>query len=351
MKRLSLLLLVGLLCLGCDRGPQPEFRLTYSVFFPPTHVQAQLAKQWAEEIETATSNRVKILVFAGASLTKANQCYQGVVDGISDIGMSCFSYTPGRFPVLEGLDLPLGYPDGVNATRIVNEVVQPLDLPELRDTHLLYLHAHGPGVLASREPVDSLDALSNLKVRGTGLTARIIKTLHGDAIGMSQPETYDALSKGVVKATLCPVETLKGWRQGECIRAVTYAPALGYTTAMFVTMNRETWASLPADIQTIITQINQKFVEKHGEGWNAADLDAERFLDELHCQRIFLDPNENARWKTALAPIFNDYVARAAQKGMRNQAEALLEALRTRLAQIPSTTASAQANPHTGAQP
>jgi hypothetical protein len=36
--------------------------------------------------------------------------------------MSVFAYTRGRFAFLEGLDLPLGYPDGVTATRIANQM-------------------------------------------------------------------------------------------------------------------------------------------------------------------------------------------------------------------------------------
>ena len=66
--------------------------------------------------------------------------------------MSCFAYTRGRFPLLEGLDLPLGYPDGLTATpprhRDGREKYQP---EEVDDTHLLYVHAHGPGILATQE--------------------------------------------------------------------------------------------------------------------------------------------------------------------------------------------------------
>jgi len=51
---------------------------------------------------------------------------------------------------------------------------------------------------------------------------------------MPQPETYEALQKGVVEATLCPIETLKGWKQGEAISFVTDSSSIGYTTAMFV---------------------------------------------------------------------------------------------------------------------
>lgn len=321
------------LCVGCrDDRTKPEFRLTYSVFFPPSHINAQLAKAWAEDIEKATNHRVRIIIFAGSTLTKANQCYQGVVDGISDIGMSCFAYTPGRFPLLEALDLPVGYPDGITATRTTNAIVNQFQPKELADTHLLYLHAHGPGVLASTYPVTKLSDLANFKVRGTGVTARIIKSLGGQAIGMSQPETYDALSKGVVDGTLCPIETLKGWRQGECIDYILRTPSLGYTTTMFVTMNHDTWDRLPVDIQAIFTQVSTKYIDLHGQGWDQAGADGEAFTRNLNCTFNTLSPEESQRWDRAIEPIFTDYIQRASTKGV--PAQAFLDALRIQLKEM-----------------
>jgi TRAP-type C4-dicarboxylate transport system substrate-binding protein len=72
--------------------------LNYSIFFPSAHGQCKAGMSWANEVEKRTDGRVKINVYPGGTLTKANQCYDGVVKGISDIGMSCFAYTRGRFP-------------------------------------------------------------------------------------------------------------------------------------------------------------------------------------------------------------------------------------------------------------
>ncbi|HOD72737.1 MAG TPA: C4-dicarboxylate ABC transporter substrate-binding protein, partial [Deltaproteobacteria bacterium] len=80
--------------------------LSYSIFFPPAHAQCKAGEDWAREIEKRTSGRVKINTFPGGTLTSAGECYDGVVKGISDIGMSCFAYTRGRFPVMEAVDLP-----------------------------------------------------------------------------------------------------------------------------------------------------------------------------------------------------------------------------------------------------
>ena len=308
----------------------PVIRLTYSIFFPPTHVQAIAGTQWAQEIERRSNGRVKIDVFAGGTLTKADQCYQGVIDGILDIGMSCLAYTRGRFPLLEGLDLPLGYPDGAAATSIANELVAKYQPQEIQDTHLLYLHAHGPGILASKKPVRTLEDLKGMKVRATGLSAKIVERLGAAAVGMPQPETYEALQKGVVEATLCPIETLKGWKQAEVIDYVTDATAIGYTTAMFVTMNRDRWNTLPADIQALFTEVSTEWVARHGADWNTADREGAALVAELKRETIRLTPEEQARWQEAVAPVLQAYVEQAAAKGL--PAQAFLDDVQQRVA-------------------
>ena len=232
--------------------------LSYSIFFPPTHIQCQTADAWAKEIEARTNGRVKIQIHPGGSLTQAPQVYEGVVNGISDIGMSCFAYSRGRFPLLEGLDLPLGYPNGKVATKIATAMVQKYMPQEVADTHVLYVHAHGPGILASKKPVAKMEDVAGMKIRATGLSAKIVDHIKGTPVGMSQPETYEALQKGVVDATLCPIETLKGWKQGEVITSVTDSSVIGYTTAMFVTMNKAKWDSLPADIQAVFNEVSAR---------------------------------------------------------------------------------------------
>jgi TRAP-type C4-dicarboxylate transport system substrate-binding protein len=180
-----------------------------------------------------------------------------VLKGISDLGMSCFAYTRGRFPLLEGLDLPLGYPNGMAATRIANEMVKKY-----------------------------------------------------------QPETYEALAKGVVEATLCPVETLKGWKQGEVVQYVVDSSAIGYTTAMFVVMNRDKWNKLPPELQKIFSEVSAEWIAKHGAAWDEADQAGRAFVTELKNESISLPPAEQQRWKAAVKPILDSYVASAKAKNL-----------------------------------
>ncbi len=312
---------VAVVLSGCGRegADEGKIRLSYSVFFPPTHVQCKLSEEWAAEIERRTAGRVEITVFSGGSLTKAPQCYQGVVDGVSDLGQSAFAYSRGRFPLIEGVDLPLGYPDGIAATRIVNAAIKKFAPAEIQDTRIMYVHAHGPGVLATKKPVKSLDDLKGLKVRATGFSTKVVEALGGSPVSMSQGEAYEALQKGVVEATMCPVETLKGWKQAEVIDYVTDSQCIGYTTAFFVTMNKERWESLPADIREIITAVNEEWVEKHGKAWLDADIEGRAYTLAQGREFITLPESERKRWVDSVAPLIDDFVAGAAGKNIPAQ--------------------------------
>lgn len=309
-------------CLTACKPPQPTetIKLSYSVFFPPTHVQCIAATNWANEIQQRTGGRVQITVYPAGSLTKADQCYEGVIKGISDLGMSCFAYTRGRFPLIEGLDLPLGYPNGATATRIANDMIQKYQPAELADVKVLYVHAHGPGILACKKPVHSLADLKGLKVRATGLSAKIVEALGGTPVAMSQPETYEALAKGVVEATLCPIETLKGWKQGEAIEYVVDSTAIGYTTAMFVVMNKDKWAALPPDVQKVFTEVSQEWIAKHGEAWDQADQAGREFVTSLKRQFIQLPAAEQQQWKAAVKPILDSFAKQAGEKNLPGEA-------------------------------
>ncbi|MEN6425939.1 MAG: TRAP transporter substrate-binding protein [Phycisphaerales bacterium] len=306
---------------GATTQPAPAptakaIKLSYSIFFPPTHIQVATADAWAKEVQKRTNGQVEITIYAGGTLTAAAQCYEGVINGVSDIGMSCFAYTRGRFPLLEGLDLPLGYPSGMVATRIATEMVEKYKPEEVAGVHVLYIHAHGPGLLASKKPVRTLDDVKGLKVRATGLSEKIVTALGGTPVSMPQGDTYEALSKGVVDATLCPIETLKGWKQGEVISSVTDATAVGYTTAMFVVMNKGKWDKLPPDIQKTITEVSAEWVAKHGQAWDQADAEGREFVKGLNREMISLSAEEQQQWKKAVEPVLVAYVEAAKAKGL-----------------------------------
>ncbi len=296
---------------------EKKVRLSYSIFFPPSHAQCKAGEAWAKEIEKRSNGQVEITVYPGGTLTKAPQVYDGVVNGISDIGMSCFAYTRGRFPLLEGLDLPVGYPDGKTATKIATAITKEFNPKEVQDTKVLYIHAHGPGVLHTKKrPVQQLADLKGLKIRSTGLSAKIVKTLGALPVAMPQGDTYEALQKGTVDGTIGPIEVLKGWKQGEVIKYSTDLPGIGYTTSMFVVMNKSKWQALPDNLKKIFEDVSSEWVAVQGQAWDDADAAGRAYTLEKGNKIYALSEAESAKWKAQVKPILDDYIKKTTSKGL-----------------------------------
>lgn len=294
--------------------------LTYSNFFPPTHIQSQLAESWCREVEKRTQGRVKVQYFAGQTLTKAKQTYDSVVDGIADIGFSAFAYTRGRFPVMGAIDLPLGYPTGVAATAVANEVYRRFKPKELDDTQVMYLHAHGPGMIHTRtKPVRTLEDLKGLKIRSTGTSAEMVKALGATPVPMPMPEAYQSLQKGVVDGCANPLETNKGWKLGEVVDYVAMAYPVAYTTGFFVVMNKAKWNALDEKDREIIEVINREWALKHGSAWDSSDTEGLRFFFRNGNTAIGIDTREAARWEAAVAPMIDAYAKELDQKGFNGE--------------------------------
>jgi len=325
MKKIFLFLTV--VCIGLAfvsmnalESQAAPIKLTYSNFFPPSHIQAKLADAWCKEIEKRTSGRVKIEHYPGQTLTKAKQVYDGVVEGLSDIGFCLFGYNRGRFPLIEVVDLPIGYPSGTVATKVANAVADKFKPKELSDVQVMYLHAHGPGLLHTRDKaVKTLADIKGLRIRSHGTTAKVVKALGGTTVTMPMPELYQALQKGVVDGALYPIEVNKGWRMAEVIKYCTLDLSIANTSTFYVVMNKGKWAALPADIKKIITQINKEWIPKHGAAWDSSDEEGRKYMLSKGRKFITLPEAELAKWKKVVHPVLGEYVKATKAKGLPAQ--------------------------------
>jgi len=303
-------------------GQAKPIELTYSNFFPAPHKNAVLSVEWGKEVEKRTNGRVKVTVFPGGTLTPAAQCYDGVVKGLSDVGLSVLGYTRGRFPLTEVIDLPLGYRNGLEATKLINLYLKKFNPKEFDDVKVMFLHAHGPGILHTKKPVATLEDLKGLKIACHGLSAKIVQALGAVPVAMPMPERYDAIQKGVAEGGVFPLEALKGWKLAEVVNSTTLNYGSAYTTGFFVVMNKEKWASLPADVQKIIEEINQEYIVKVGQGWDEIDKEGMDLAVSKGIKAIALPKAEDDRWHKLVQPVLDDYVKAMNEKKLPG-AEAL----------------------------
>ncbi|MGE5398054.1 MAG: TRAP transporter substrate-binding protein [Chitinophagales bacterium] len=307
---------------GTKQQSTKTVELKLAHFWPATHpAETQLVQPWAKEVEKATNGRVKITSYPGETLLKAADIYDGVEKGVTDIGISCFSYSKGRFPVCEGFELPgITYSSSKAASKVAWEGIQQLNPKEVQDTHLLMVLTTGPGDLYTKKPVKTLKDLQGMEIRATGISAETLSALGATPIGMPQSEAYEALSKGMVKGNLGPDEVLKGWKQAEVTKYITKSPFL-YNTLFFVTMNNEKWNALSPKDQKIFQQITEKYFEDVAMGlWDKQNAEALKWaVNDQKMEVINLSDQEKQEWIDRVTPVQQEYVQNLDKQGLNGQ--------------------------------
>lgn len=302
---------------------KPEtYNLSMATFWPATAFQVDKMHQlWIDEVEKRTDGQVKITLHPGGVLLGAREIYNGVVGGVADIGTTCPSYTPGMFPLTEAFELP-GYRN-VNARAAsmtlyegYKKIKQETGIDEFDDVKVLFLWATGPGNIMSKRPVRTLEDMQGLEIRAVGGTIPTVERLGATAHAMPMSESYLALDQGLVNGILAPNETLKAFRLSEVIDYITNTPFL-YNVAFIKIMNRDTWNSLPAEVQMVFEQMNDEFVLQYS---SMMDEFSENILDQAvqedNIEVINLPEEEKQKWLDQIEPVVQNWTAKREDQGL-----------------------------------
>ena len=316
---LSLAVIINLVLLFPNINPPAHsadvVNLKIANFFPPPSKQSKLTEEFGKDLETRSHGKIKVQYFAGGSLLKAPATYNGIESGITDIGYAHVYYSPGRFPVSEGIGLPLGTPSGYVGAHVAWDFYAQFRPKEWDNVKLLALHGNAPSMVISKKPVRTLDDLKGLNIRAPGVPGEIIKALGGTPTPTPMIEVYDALAKGVNDGVYAPYETLKTFRFAEVAKYVTVSWQTGNPFPFYLAMNKRKYNSLPPDLKELLDVLSGEYQERFGLMWNEIELAGKAFGAEKGVEFIELSDQEAARWVDAVESVVSDYVKTMVGKG------------------------------------
>jgi TRAP-type transport system periplasmic protein len=291
-------------------------KLRLSLQWPPQHPITKNLEQWGKDVEKATAGRITVTVFASNTLSPPMQVYDNTVKGVVDIGTSLLAYSPGRLPLSEVLQQPLGYRNGYQATKLGNAYYKTFKPKEFDDVKVMFLHGAAPGFIFTKAPVKSTADVKGLRIKANAENADIVKNLGASPVTMPVTETYDALSRGVVDGALFPVEALQGFKIAEVVKTVIENYGISYMTSMWVAMNKDKWNAIsPAD-QKAIEKINEEYIEKQGKLWVTLDGKAMEFAKGKGVTFLPVSKEEETATAQKMQPILSDYVKMTKSKGL-----------------------------------
>ncbi len=291
-------------------------KLKYASWFPPVHKVSVLSEQWCREVEKRTNGRIKITYLPGGTLVPGPQGYEGAVRGIADISVAAQTWTAGRFPLSEVIELPLGFTNALQATRLANAFYKKFKPKEYDDAKVLYLYNSAPGVFLTAKPVATIEGLKGIKIRAGATQTRIVSAMGGVPVSVPISDIYEGLQRGVIDGICFYAEALKGFRFGDVIRGMQDNPGLGFAGAGIFVMNKNKWNSLPPDIQKIIDQINEEWIDKQGNVWVEADKEGREFGLSKGMKIFKASPEEVRISAERMKPILEAYVKDMKAKGL-----------------------------------
>jgi len=273
-----------------------------------------------KKLEEATNGRLKIEIYGGGALGKAEEQYDLAVEGTADIVLTNPAYYPGRLPLHDVSELPLIFPkDSVSATSVFTELhdMFPEMMAEFIDVKCVSWAALTGRKIQTVKPVRTLEDLKGLKIRVTGgIPSETVELLGAVPVAMAPTETYTALERGTVDGSLFEWEgyyAFKLHEVGKCTTMVNLA-----TTSHLMVMNQKKYESFPPDVrQAVDTVLGANASKIYSQVIDRMDQEAfDKIMEPGEQVLIEVSAAEKEKFLQAVIPQREKWAADMEAKGL-----------------------------------
>jgi TRAP-type C4-dicarboxylate transport system substrate-binding protein len=290
---------------------------------PQHHLTSVVLQGWANDVEKATSGRVKFQMLPKHPSAPPGT-FDAVRDGLMDLSYVTASYTPARhiLPLLP--ELP-----GSGDTAEINSVAYSRiywkhfhAVGEYKGVKLIGVFTHGPGQMFTKKPIKGIADIQGLKIRtGGGIAEAVGKALGTSAFVKPAPESYELLSSGVADGTFFPLESIVSFKLDTVIGQGTMFPGGMYSSAFGFFMNQGKWDKLSKQDQDAIDKLSGEHLARFaGKSWDEADRKGLEAMKKAGVPVINADPAFVAEVRKRSEPIIDDWVKKASAKGLNGAA-------------------------------
>ncbi|HMN78330.1 MAG TPA: TRAP transporter substrate-binding protein [Burkholderiaceae bacterium] len=294
--------------------------LKYSNWLPVGQaMRMEVIEPWIAEVEKVTNGRVKIDTLPKVVGTLPAQ-FDVARDGQADLVVFIPGYTPGRFDILEVLQLPFMSDNPEVLAPVADRFYRQhlAQYGEFKGVHPLSVYVVSPGQIFNRvRPLKTLADFKGLKLRSPQPSATQALNLLG-AVPVNKPvsETYELLSSGVLDGTFMPPESIPAFKLTDLVPYSTIVPGAIYNTVLVLGINEDKWKALSAADRDSITRISgDAFARNVGHAYAKGDRAAFDTLRKAGKSVDTLPAPAVEEMKKLLVPIEKDWAEKARRKG------------------------------------
>ncbi|MFC4669316.1 TRAP transporter substrate-binding protein [Seohaeicola nanhaiensis] len=328
-KRRTVLGLLGGAAIGALAASSAfaqEVTLKLHQFLPAqANVPKLVLDVWADNVEKDSGGRIKVERYPSMQLGgKPPELMDQAIDGVADIVWTVVGYTPGRFPTTEVFELPFIMTNARAVSHAYWDMFEKhMKDDEFKDVHILGTWVHGPGMIHTKDPVETPADLQGMKIRGGGRSVNSLLTkLGATPVGMPVPAVSEGLSKGVIDGTTIPWEVTTSLKVPELVQNHTeFEGKALYTLTFVLAMNKAKYESLPDDLKAVIDKNSGAEFSVFAGGTQAdADGPARQIAVDLGNNIITIPADQTEEWRKLSQPIYDEWVADMNARGKDGQA-------------------------------
>lgn len=274
----------------------------------------------SKRVEEKTNYSIDWVKSYGGSVISLGNELQGTQDGLVDIGCIILAFEVSRLP-LETMAYycPFSCSDPIAAAKVLHQMRE--EFPEYETDFEKYnCKLLGMGIsdqygLYSTKPVQKLEDLAGMKIGAAGLNLSWIEGSGAVGVQTNLNETYQNLQTNVCTATIQPTHS--------CVNLKIYEVAPYYIDTNFnvispfnaVVVNQDTWATLPAEVQEIIAQVGDEYLDYEAEYINTVHEGDLKTLEENNCDIYTLDWDGKVEWASKIEDTVHGLVQTLNENG------------------------------------
>ncbi|WP_298065933.1 TRAP transporter substrate-binding protein [uncultured Mailhella sp.] len=330
--------MMGLALTFCASLPAQaaDYVLSLNLAIAPVHNRWTMAlKPWADEITRRSEGRIVIEPYFAQALSKQAEVVESVVTGVADMGEATFTVGGlGRYPFHEQI-LNLVKPslctvDSADLVKSLHAAFPTEAMKDVAGTKLLFVEGHTMGMLIGTrdKPIRKLEDLKGMKigVSGGGIRVERVKALGATVVGISIPDMYMSLEKGVIDGAVVDCEVLVSRKLGDIIKNLTLLNMGG--SVFYCVMNKDVYDSMPADLQKIVDEVSGEYASKlFNDFWNNMQYNSlEKWQKEQGGKLFMLSQADYAEADRLVEPTYAQWIEFTRGKGL--PAEAMLAKFR-----------------------
>ncbi len=291
--------------------------LTFMNFLDAGSIHEEIIQAWTNDLEKHFPGRIKIDFMSKDSGISAPQTYNAVSSGYADIGFTTLAYTRSRFPLMEFINLPIGFPSGVVNTAILNEVFDKFEPKELDKIKVLYLMAPGPFYYHTVGfSVRGIDDLHGKRVHYLGGADREVAQQGMVPVSLPMTKLVSALEDGTIQAGQWDFSASLHWHLAEFVDYDILCDSVAQSAGLLVFMNKKTWDSLDPDIQQYFERNAPHWASLHGQGWDKSAARGLAYSKQQGNKIVTISAEEGVKWRNAMQPVIDAYIVKTEALGL-----------------------------------